>query len=98
ALPLLRCPSDSWRPSTPASNYTGNSGAQSQDDRCGANADPFVPLYCGPKGGTPFGLQYTCGGDNGMFRQGSIGSSGLRTNIAAVTDGLSNTILIGETL
>jgi len=104
-LPYQRCPSDGWKPSSRSSNYSGNGGAITQDPSiCNPPYDPFMPVYCD---GRKFGLNYRgCAGgypegvgfeENGMFYEGeNPGRSGI--NIASVTDGLSNTILIGEIL
>jgi prepilin-type processing-associated H-X9-DG protein len=92
-LPYGRCPSDGWQSDLNVSNYTGNAGMVLFGDECGYN--PFGPQYCD---GTKFGLNYQCNGDNGMFRQDDIRQATVKINIASVIDGLSNTILIGESL
>jgi prepilin-type N-terminal cleavage/methylation domain-containing protein/prepilin-type processing-associated H-X9-DG protein len=94
-LPYGRCPSDPWRPGINVCNYSGNAGMVLYGNQCDYN--PFGPLYCdGSKLNPP--QVWKCGGDNGMFRQAAINDRTVNINMASVTDGLSNTILLGESL
>jgi prepilin-type N-terminal cleavage/methylation domain-containing protein/prepilin-type processing-associated H-X9-DG protein len=94
-LPYQRCPSDSWDLNFKTSNYVGNQGAfQEGPEICNPQYNPFGK-YCDGKG--QFGLNYTCSSPNGMFYRGETPkSAGVR--FADVTDGTSNTIMIGESL
>jgi prepilin-type processing-associated H-X9-DG protein len=97
-LPYGRCPSDPWRPDLHVCNYVGNAGmVLFGSDQCTTPYNPYGPLYCdGSKMVPP--QNWKCNGDNGMFRQDAITQNTVKIRMASVTDGLSNTILIGETL
>jgi prepilin-type N-terminal cleavage/methylation domain-containing protein/prepilin-type processing-associated H-X9-DG protein len=102
-LPYGRCPSDGWMPSLNVVDYVGSRGVY--DNGTGLCATPYdggwPALYCN---GSALGMQYQCNNDNGMFEMGQQApgdphpASNTHINIAAVTDGTSNTILLGETL
>jgi len=94
--PYWRCPSDGTRQSDcNRSNYSGNGGLQdftgSWSD-CGYN--PFGPLYCDGSKMTP-PHSWKCNQDNGMFEY-AIGPPTKPKNFADVSDGTSNTIVLGE--
>jgi prepilin-type processing-associated H-X9-DG protein/prepilin-type N-terminal cleavage/methylation domain-containing protein len=97
-LPYMRCPSDGWRPgSWLMSNYAACNGVQVPSNTfCNPIYDPYTPVY---GNGQPFGLAYNAfnGRPNGMFYEGAMPGSE-KINIASVTDGTSNTILLGEIL
>jgi prepilin-type N-terminal cleavage/methylation domain-containing protein/prepilin-type processing-associated H-X9-DG protein len=98
-IPYHRCPSDPTRPSDcNYSNYVGNGGTQDFStswSSCGY--DPFGPLYCTGSKMTP-PHNWTCyGDDNGMFAY-VIGPPTRPHTIAEVTDGTSNTFVLGEIL
>jgi prepilin-type N-terminal cleavage/methylation domain-containing protein len=110
-LPYLRCPSDGFSPDTPYTNYVGSMGPQCAVGPC--NYNPFQQ-FCHPhlsgldkdsKGNIiPWG--YEDAGENWnhgntldpQYLQGCFNRVGAKVNMAAVEDGLSNTILIGECL
>src|SRR5438093_5008621 len=96
SLPYGRCPSDGWRPEVTQSNYVTSVGVGHEDDTCGYRP-PWIDLYCD---GKKFGLNYNCNQypSNGMFNIGATPTNGQCINIAAVTDGTSNTVLLGEIL
>ena len=93
-LPYGRCPSDPYDPYAPVCNYVASLGPQcmwgSFDTYCdGANFNPPLGYSTSP----PLGSGTTVGNLRGMFNRRSDS-----INMALVTDGTSNTILIGETL
>jgi prepilin-type N-terminal cleavage/methylation domain-containing protein/prepilin-type processing-associated H-X9-DG protein len=102
-LPYMRCPSDPFDSNAPICNYVGSMGPQcmggSFDVYCsGGNFNP--PLnYGNPPNNPPFYSNTPMGSGTdptklmGMFNRRSDS-----IRIALVTDGTSNTILIGETL
>jgi len=94
---FLRCPSDGWQLTDSLSNYGGSLGPQCADGGCGFNPHQ---QYCN---GTALGWGYATSPDHGN----DWGSSGIRgvfnrlgapIGFASITDGLSNTIAIGEVL
>src|SRR6266851_46815 len=92
-LPYQRCPSDGWNPGHMSSNYVACAGLLANGNNiCAVPYDPFGQ-YCD---GTKFGANWTCG-NNGMSLFTGIAPNKGNT-MAAVTDGLSNTIMLGETL
>jgi prepilin-type N-terminal cleavage/methylation domain-containing protein/prepilin-type processing-associated H-X9-DG protein len=98
-LPYHRCPSDPTNQSScNYSNYVGNGGTNDWHtswSHCGY--DPFSPLYCTGSTMTP-PHNWTCyGDDNGMFAY-VIGPPTRPHTIADVTDGTSNTFVLGEIL
>jgi prepilin-type N-terminal cleavage/methylation domain-containing protein/prepilin-type processing-associated H-X9-DG protein len=105
-LPYFRCPSDgAWDLSAPVSNYVGSLGPQCAPGPCGY--DPYQPL-CGqppyssyPFGDPSYGYQWSPDHGNSWSAQdirGMFNRLGAQINMASVTDGLANTILIGESL
>jgi prepilin-type N-terminal cleavage/methylation domain-containing protein/prepilin-type processing-associated H-X9-DG protein len=108
-MPLYRCPSDSFHNGdAPFYNYAANYGATMTCFNTSCNYDPFYTPYCaaGPCG-TPYpptsllaGLAFQCdfdGPNHGMFYEGQKPTSP-KIRMASVTDGTSNTILLGEIL
>jgi prepilin-type N-terminal cleavage/methylation domain-containing protein/prepilin-type processing-associated H-X9-DG protein len=102
-LPGGRCPSDSWDPSNPGyCNYVGSVGPQ-------CDSAPLGPPNQGSCGYEPFAgychrpdWGYTTSADHGDTAdasqvRGMFCRGGARINMASVTDGLSNTLLLGET-
>jgi prepilin-type N-terminal cleavage/methylation domain-containing protein/prepilin-type processing-associated H-X9-DG protein len=94
-LPYQRCPSDGWRPDFPNSNYVACAGLQDNGgDECKVPYNPFG-IYCD---GTKYGGNWKCG-NNGISLYGGTGSNPFKgRTLGAVTDGLSNTIMLGESL
>jgi len=101
----LRCPSDDYQLNMPWTNYAGSLGPQ-----CLA---PYtncpMPTYgwCQPEksglGGGVAGMGYTWSPDHGnawgsQDVRGMFNRLGADISMSGVTDGLSNTILVGETL
>jgi prepilin-type N-terminal cleavage/methylation domain-containing protein/prepilin-type processing-associated H-X9-DG protein len=109
--PLFRCPSDPFHQGDlPFYNYAANYGATNStlNSACG-NYNPFFSVYCPGwpgQSGNPSpnpalaGLNFTCdsnGPNHGMFYEGATPQSA-KIRMASVTDGTSNTILLGEIL
>lgn len=92
---IFRCPSDGWNPEDSLCNYVGSLGPQCTIGPCGY--DPYQALCNQPGIGVPaspdHGNTLSAGEVRGMYNR-----LGARINMASVTDGLSNTILIGEIL
>ena len=100
ALPYGRCPSDGWKAGEPYVNYVASAGPQCLSDICGYT--PFVQ-YCDPAKNGLGNWGYTTSPDHGDTLdssqvRGVFNRVGAHINMASVTDGLSNTIMIGETL
>jgi len=95
-IKTMRCPSDgSITDSGGISNYVGSLGPQCAVGNCGYNPNQ---VYCNqPAIGIPaspdHGNDWNSAGIRGMFNR-----LGAKINMASVKDGLSNTIMIGETL
>jgi len=108
-VPIFRCPSDPWQLNDPRwTNYVMSMGPQCLPGGCGY--DPFLK-YCDPNGtsyapGLPGGAAvwgYTWSPDHGNTTnnsdlRGAGNRVGAIVNFAAFTDGLSTTIMAGETL
>jgi prepilin-type N-terminal cleavage/methylation domain-containing protein/prepilin-type processing-associated H-X9-DG protein len=97
-IPYHRCPSDSWNSSAHGINYVGNGGiVDFSGSWASCGYDPFSPLYCNGGQMVP-PHNWTCyGPENGMFHY--VDDPTYRPlNLAAASDGTSNTILLGEDL
>ena len=99
-LPNGRCPSDPDQPTWSVSNYIMSYGPQCKNSGCGY--DPFQK-YCDPLNNGLGDWGYKASPDAGDTTNPTnirgIGNRlGAIINMAAVTDGLSNTIAIGECL
>jgi prepilin-type N-terminal cleavage/methylation domain-containing protein/prepilin-type processing-associated H-X9-DG protein len=103
-LPYGRCPSDDHDPIATVSNYIGSLGPQCTPGQggCDAWADWCRPEISGIGGGfnlmgyrnsSDHGNTWTATDSRGIFTR-----MGVRITFAMVTDGLSNTIVIGEGL
>jgi prepilin-type processing-associated H-X9-DG protein len=99
-LPYGRCPSDNYQPDSPKyCNYTGSNGPQCLGPSP-CNVQPFEQ-YCDPKNNglgdwgydaSPFfGTTLNPSEVRGMFNR-----NGALITIASVTDGTSNTLMLGE--
>jgi prepilin-type N-terminal cleavage/methylation domain-containing protein/prepilin-type processing-associated H-X9-DG protein len=93
----FRCPSDGYKMSAPVSNYAGNIGPACLDDKCNG-ATPFQQYAYEPSWGYS---STSCEAEDdftpallGMFSRGF----GVGITIQMVTDGTSNTLLLGECL
>jgi prepilin-type N-terminal cleavage/methylation domain-containing protein/prepilin-type processing-associated H-X9-DG protein len=92
----LRCPSDGWRSDWLMSNYAACNGIQCAGcNGCGYN--PFTKQYCNTPPPPSAGLSYNCGQHNGMFYEGQRPKDS-KITFASVSDGTSNTFLLGEIL
>jgi prepilin-type N-terminal cleavage/methylation domain-containing protein/prepilin-type processing-associated H-X9-DG protein len=105
-MKVYRCPSDGYKTNMGFYNYAANYAVNNDYGACACSPpyDPFIPVYCdGSKfgcnwcgcGGQYAGLCSGSGAGSGMFYEGVTPTS-MRINIASVTDGTSNTILLGE--
>jgi len=91
----MRCPSDGFEIGAAYSNYMGSLGPQCLDDKCG-----YIPFqqYCNqPAWG------YETSADDASTDvsdacRGMFGRGGAKLNMASVTDGMSNTFMLGEAL
>jgi prepilin-type N-terminal cleavage/methylation domain-containing protein/prepilin-type processing-associated H-X9-DG protein len=94
-LPTGRCPSDDYNLDAHVSNYVGSLGPQCAPGPCGY--DPFQK-YCNmPAWGYTWSPDHGNSTDSNDIR-GLFNRLGAKINMAMVTDGLSNTIMIGESL
>jgi prepilin-type N-terminal cleavage/methylation domain-containing protein len=108
-LPYLRCPSDPDITDRPVTNYTGCQGPQCWRGSCGAANDPYQKYCNGTSDNPPVPLSpqtvegYTASPNQGKTMnasevRGMFGTYGPEITFAMATDGLSNTLLLGETL
>jgi prepilin-type processing-associated H-X9-DG protein len=108
-LPYLRCPSDPDAPHLPLTNYAGNQGPQCWRGGCGP-ANDINQKYCnGTSDDPPLPLNpptvpgYLPSPNRGKTLEasevrGMFGTYGPEITFTMVTDGTSNTLLLGETL
>jgi prepilin-type N-terminal cleavage/methylation domain-containing protein/prepilin-type processing-associated H-X9-DG protein len=108
-LPYGRCPSDDYNRDAPVTNYVGNVGPQCFFSRCSPGHDPYQPYCNGTAEEFPRPLVpptvpgYTASPDaartlDASQVRGLMNWYGARITLAMVTDGASNTFLLGETL
>jgi prepilin-type N-terminal cleavage/methylation domain-containing protein/prepilin-type processing-associated H-X9-DG protein len=94
-IAILRCPSDDYNLTDSLSNYAGSLGAQCADGGCGDNAyqtfcnQPAIGIPQSPDHGNSF---------SSADIRGCYNRLGATINLAGITDGTSNTIMIGEVL
>jgi prepilin-type N-terminal cleavage/methylation domain-containing protein/prepilin-type processing-associated H-X9-DG protein len=107
-LPYIRCPSDDWDPNATVSNYIGSMGPQSVPNDCGSApwegwAYPESSGLGGGFAGMGYNINssYNPGHGNSAdpaYIKGVFNRLGATITFASVTDGLSNTIFVGECL
>jgi len=108
-LPYLRCPSDPDIRDRPVTNYAGCAGPQCWNGTCGPAYDVYQKYCNGTSDDPPVLLNprtyegYTASANKGQTLdaskvRGMFGYYGPVITVAMVTDGLSNTLLLGETL
>jgi prepilin-type N-terminal cleavage/methylation domain-containing protein/prepilin-type processing-associated H-X9-DG protein len=108
-LPYLRCPSDPDAPNLPLTNYAGNQGPQCRRGGCGPTHDIYQRFCNGTSDDPPLPLNpptvpgYAASANVGRTLdaaqvRGMFGTYDPEINFAMATDGISNTLLIGETL
>jgi len=104
-MKYLRCPSDDYQITNPWTNYIGSLGPQCAPGQCSNNL--FYQGWCQPEtsglGGGQQAMGYTWSADHGNTQDNSLlrgmfNRLGCYITMASATDGLSNTILLGETL
>jgi len=103
-IKLIRCPSDDYDKSRSTTSYVGSLGPQCAPGGCGF--DPYYD-WCQPEnsglGGGLAGMGYRWSPDHGnawgaQDIRGMFNRLGADISMSNVTDGLSNTILVGESL
>jgi prepilin-type N-terminal cleavage/methylation domain-containing protein/prepilin-type processing-associated H-X9-DG protein len=100
-LPYGRCPSDDYRQDAVGfTSYLASMGPQCSSSGCGY--DPF-DIYCDPGANGLGDWGYGKSADHGdtydtSQLRGMFTRTLAKTNIAMASDGLSNTLMIGETL
>jgi prepilin-type N-terminal cleavage/methylation domain-containing protein/prepilin-type processing-associated H-X9-DG protein len=109
-ISLFRCPSDPFHEDLPFYNYAANYGAVVTCPNFACNYDPFEGKYCDkPQSYSGIGNAYTAslglnwtpcdfdGPSHGVFYEGVTPTSP-KIRITDITDGSSNTLLLGEIL
>ena len=94
-IKYMRCPSDGFHVEYHITNYMGSLGPQCLDEKC-----PYIPFqqYCDkPEWGYVAGADDGTTDDTSQFR-GLFSRNGAKIRMADVTDGTTNTFLVGETL
>lgn len=101
-IKYLRCPSDDWRPDVSATNYVGSLGPQCVTSNGGCSQDSPYMAYCnGNNFNPPYGYLTSPDHGNSWWNndiRGLFNRLGAQMNFSAASDGLSNTIMVGETL
>ena len=105
-IKYMRCPSDPYNLDINTTSYAGSLGPQCKSGTCGP-ANDVNAAWCQPEtsgaGGGYAAMGYRWSPDagdstNAQDIRGMFNRLGAKINIASVTDGLSNTIAIGEVL
>jgi prepilin-type N-terminal cleavage/methylation domain-containing protein/prepilin-type processing-associated H-X9-DG protein len=103
-LPYLRCPSDGqYDAKAQVTNYVGSLGPQCIPGPSGGTCDPYA-TYCNGNAQLPApGWGYSTSPDHGntistQDLRGLFNRLGATITFASIPDGLSNTIMIGESL
>jgi prepilin-type N-terminal cleavage/methylation domain-containing protein/prepilin-type processing-associated H-X9-DG protein len=102
-LPYSRCPSDAdsfntWTSIESFSNYVGNLGPQCATSDTGGGCSNPYQVYCNQPA---WGYTWSPCHGNWIFAdqiRGMFNRLGAKISMASVTDGTSNTFLIGETI
>jgi prepilin-type N-terminal cleavage/methylation domain-containing protein/prepilin-type processing-associated H-X9-DG protein len=90
-----RCPSDDYDPTAAVCNYVGSLGPQCAPGPCGYDPNQ---VYCNqPAWGYTWSPDHGNTFDSSQLR-GMFNRLGCKINLASVTDGTSNTIMVGESL
>jgi prepilin-type N-terminal cleavage/methylation domain-containing protein/prepilin-type processing-associated H-X9-DG protein len=92
---FLNCPSDTPPAGLYTSNYVGSMGPQCLDVKC--DTIPFAQYCNQPAWGYVTSADDGTTDDTGLIR-GMFARNGAKIKLANVTDGASNTLLLGETL
>jgi prepilin-type N-terminal cleavage/methylation domain-containing protein/prepilin-type processing-associated H-X9-DG protein len=104
-ISTFKCPSDGWNPDWKSQNYSGSLGPQSSPSACGDTQNQrFAAPELSPINNTPapWGYTTTIGiGDHGNTWdtnniRGVFNRLNAKITFAGITDGLSNTIFVGE--
>jgi prepilin-type N-terminal cleavage/methylation domain-containing protein/prepilin-type processing-associated H-X9-DG protein len=97
--PIARCPADDFVGSQTVCNYVGSLGPQCVSSKCGSTGPYFQ--YCNPP--ASWDWNYALSAPNGNSTaasdiRGTFNRYGAIIRVKMITDGLSNTLLIGESL
>jgi prepilin-type N-terminal cleavage/methylation domain-containing protein/prepilin-type processing-associated H-X9-DG protein len=99
-LPYGRCPSDDYNADATVSNYIGVMGPQCSPGGCGF--DPYE-RFCNPAANGLGNWGYVASPGHGNTinpseLRGMFGRMGPKISMSSVSDGLSNTLMLGESL
>jgi len=98
----MRCPSDDYRPDLAVTNYVASLGPQCATSNGGCSMDSPYMQYCNGNNFSP-SWGYPASPDHGNSWwnhdiRGLFNRLGAAMNFSSASDGLSNTIMIGEVL
>jgi prepilin-type N-terminal cleavage/methylation domain-containing protein/prepilin-type processing-associated H-X9-DG protein len=94
--PYLRCPSDDFNPDALVGNYVGSLGP-TRTPSANPSCQPYLTATVGNPAFTVGSSDHGNNPDPTTVR-GIFTRTGMKINFASVTDGLSNTIFVGESL